>query len=482
MSTSECQRENLWSRPAGWRDLLVIAIPLILSTGSWSIQHFVDRMFLAWHDPDAMAASMPAGMLALTTICFFMGTASYVNVFIAQYIGAGQERRVGPSLWQGVWFGLAVAVVLPFTGLVAAPAFALAGHTPELQRYETTFFRIHMIGAGFTVLTSAISCFYSGRGRTWPMVWVNVGITAINLVLDYAMIVGRFGCPEMGIAGAAWATVIANGCGTAAYFVMVLRETNEERYAVRSGWRVDWTLMRQLLRFGAPSGLQFMLEVLAFTAFTMLVGRIGTVELAATNIAFQVNTIAFMPMLGFGIAVQTLVGQWLGSDRPDLAARATWSGFSMTFGYMSFCALLYWIVPGVFVDPFLRDPMAADYEQTRATALLILRFVAFYCLFDTMTIIISSALKGAGDTRFVMLAGVILSWTLMVVPATVAVVHFGAGIYAAWFFLTVYVCVVGTVFLGRFLHGKWRSMRVIETPPPLLPTIVPETPTVEVEV
>ena len=170
------------------------------------------------------------------------------------------------------------------------------------------------------------------------------------------------------------------------------------------------------MRFGLPSGVQFMLDIFSFSFFTFLVGRIGTLELAATNLAFQVNTLSFMPMIGFGIAASTLVGQYLGANQPKLAARATWSTFSLTFTYMILFAVLYASIPHLFIDPFASKADPATFEQVRPMAIKILYFVALYCMFDTMNVIFASALKGAGDTRFVMYLSLISGWVLMVLP------------------------------------------------------------------
>ena len=101
-----------WSCPSGYRDVLRIALPLVLSTGSMTIQQFVDRLFLTWHSPDELAASMPAGILSFTVVAFFMGTASYAATFVAQYTGAGRHERVGPSVWQAIYFSLFSSIFL----------------------------------------------------------------------------------------------------------------------------------------------------------------------------------------------------------------------------------------------------------------------------------------------------------------------------------------------------------------------------------
>lgn len=460
-----------WSGPAGYRDVLRIAIPLVFSTSSMTIQQFVDRMFLAWYSPEAMAAAMPAGLLQFALISFFLGTAGYANAFVAQYHGAGRDRRVGPSVWQAIHFSMIAGAALPFFSLLAEPIFRAAGHAAAVQVQEANYFRILMLWAFLPVFNSAASCFYTGLGRNWPVLWVNALATVVNVVLDYGMIFGKWGFRERGIEGAAIATNIANGVAALVYIAMLMAPANAERFNTRGGWRPDGALFKRLLRFGAPAGVQFIVDMMAFTIFLFLVGRIGVAELTATNVSFQINTLAFMPMIGFGIATSTQVGQWLGANRPDLAARATWSAFHITITYMTLIAISYVTLPNVYIDPFAAragagHANAAEFAEIRRLAVAILHYVAAYCVLDTMNIIMSSALKGAGDTRFVMSVSVSLGWVIMVLPTWLFTARPGGSITLAWLFLAIYVNLTGIIFMTRFLMGKWRAMRVIEHAPP----------------
>lgn len=470
-----------WRGEAGYRQVLGMAIPLILSTGAWSVQHFVDRMFLTWYAPEAIAAAMPAGILNFTIMSLFLGTAGYVNTFVAQYHGAGRHERIGPALWQGIY----VAVVGGGVHLVliplARPVFGLVGHEPQVQQYEIIYFQTLCLGAAPAIASSAMAGFFSGRGRTWPVMWVNVLATGVNLTLDYALIFGHWGLPELGIRGAGLATV-ASGCFSfLTYLFLISRRTYEQRYRTLRGWRPDKALFARLMRFGFPNGVQFFLDIAGFTVFVLLVGRLGTTALAATNIAFNINTLAFMPMIGFGIAVSVSVGQYLGKDRPDLAERSVYSGFHLTFLYMTTMAALYVLVPDLFLRPFAAQADAERFAAIRAMAVVFLRFVAVYSVFDTLNIIFASAIKGAGDTRYVVVMILVVSSLVLVVPTYIALVFLGAGIYAGWFFASAYIILLGFVFLARFLKGKWKSMRVIEEIPPSLPSTFPETPIAELE-
>jgi MATE family multidrug resistance protein len=196
-------------------------------------------------------------------------------------------------------------------------------------------------------------------------------------------------------------------------------------------------------------------------------GSLGTTSLAATNIAFNINTVAFMPMLGCAIAVSVMVGQYLGRERPDLAVRSTYSGFHVTFAYMGAIALLYVFAPSIFILPFAANADPDSFEAIQVLVVVLLRFVAVYSLFDTMNLIFAAAVKGAGDTHYVMRMMVVLSTAGLIVPTYTAIVLLHKGVLTGWYIASAYVIALGLAFFFRFLGGKWKSMRVIEPSPPL---------------
>jgi MATE family multidrug resistance protein len=468
-----------WSEQGGFRDVLRLALPLILSTGSWSIQQFMDRMFLTWYSADAIAAASPAGIFNFTVMSLFIGTASYVGTFVAQYYGANMPHRIGPAIWQGIYVaiigGLFVMGLIP----LAWPIFNAIGHDMAVREQEVIYFQYLCIGSMPLIAAAAMSSFFSGIGKTVIIMWVNLAMTAINIILDYGMIFGRLGMPQMGIKGAAIATSIAAFFNFFAYLVIIVRPWYNHTFHTIRGWRFEKELFWRLVRFGVPSGVQFFLDMSGFTAFLMIMGRLGTVNLAATNIAFNINTIAFMPMLGFGIAISVLVGQYLGKNRPDLAQKSTYSGFIMTFVYMATISFLYVAVPGLFIEPFAARSDPWVFSGIWNLTVVLLRFVAVYSLFDTLSIVFSSALKGAGDTRFIMYMIVGVSVFVLVIPSYIGIIVLGGGLYMGWTFASLYVIFLGLGFLLRFLKGKWKSMRVIEVHPPAICAERRECPAVE---
>lgn len=461
----------------GYRDILTIALPLIFTTGSWALQNFIDRMFLNWYSKEAMAASMPAGILNFTLVSLFMGTVGYLSTFVAQYYGSDQNRMMGRVLWQALYLsvisGAIIMLMYPFSDGI----FALVGHSERVRANESVYFSILCLSAIPLIASSALSGFFSGIGKTWIIMVANFAATAENLVMDYLMIFGNFGFPRMGIEGAAIATALSSCVSLAIYAAVIFRDSYNEAFNTRGGWRFDPGLFRRLLRFGLPNGVQFFLDMLGITLFVLIIGRLGTDSLAATNIAFNVNNIAFMPMIGLGITVSVLVGQYLGMNNPDRAEYSVYSGLHIAMVYMGLIALLYVLVPNMFIYLYAAGTDIERFKPTAELVKVLLRFVAFYCVFDAMNIIFASAIKGAGDTRFVMNAIVILSIFGLVIPTGVALFYLDLGIYAGWTILTGYVVLLGIVFMFRFLGGRWKSMRVIEEPHVSIPPSMPSGPT-----
>jgi MATE family multidrug resistance protein len=293
--------------------------------------------------------------------------------------------------------------------------------------------------------------------------FTNLAGTAINIPLDYCLINGVGPFPELGIVGAGLATIIGYLVIAGLLVYLVFNRENDKQFGILRQRRFQRELFGRMMRYGLPSGFQFFIDLFSFTAFLFIVGRLGKQELAATNIVISISLLAFLPLVGFGLGLSVLVGQALGRDNPQEAERATSSTLHVTFIYIIAVVLIFLLAPEWLMNLFRsRDLAQSDYESILKIGLVLLRFVALYSLFDVLFVVYSSAIKGAGDTHFVMWATGILSLGIMVIPVYFLVLHLGTGIYPTWFALTAYICVAGIVFWRRYSKGKWKDMRVIE--------------------
>jgi MATE family multidrug resistance protein len=427
------------------------------------IMEFTDRVFLANYSLDAIAAALPAGIAAFLFISIFLGTAQYLNVFVAQYVGSGRSERVGAALWQGIYFALFSAAVMIGLSFLSEPLFVLGGHPVEVQVLEAVYFKVLCLGSGILIFGTALSCFYSGRGQTRLVMVITLIGTVFNIPLDYALINGVWIFPEWGILGAGIATVMSWSLVSLIFSILVFTRNNDRSYKVLTHRDLETNLFGRLMRYGIPSAIQFSLDIFAFTFFIFMVGRIGKIELAATNMVFSINSLAFMPLMGFSLGTSTLVGQALGRNQIPEALAATRATIHIVLVYISLLFVLFLVFPQPLLELFRpQDTASQEFVAISEMGIRLLRFVSAYIFFDALYMVCIGVLKGAGDTRFIMWSIGILSLVVMILPLVIGVHIFGAGLYFAWSCATSFVFFLFIISYWRYLQGRWKYVRVIQ--------------------
>lgn len=452
------------NEPQGYRHILRVGMPLVAGMASSTVMQFTDRLFLSRYSVDAIAAALPASIASLTIVMTLMGVCGYTSVLIAQYVGSGALRRVGSALWQGLWCVFFSTIVLCLTWWPAEWIFSLAGHAESVQALEVTYFRVLNLGSGFFLADAAMAGFFSGRGQTRPVMIANIAAAVINVPLDYLFIFGGFGLPPLGILGAGLATVIGWIVSAVIMACIIFTRKNDEIYHVRKGLGFEWDMFRRLLRFGLPSGVNFFMELVAVAWFSFEVGVFGIEALAASNIAFSMNSLVFMPMLGLNIALASLVGQAMGRGRPDEAERVTGNTLHLAFAYMLPLAAFLALAAGPLMDLFTPgDLLPESLVQVRELGIVLLYFIAVYSLVDAGNIVYFAALKGAGDTlgiMYLLLGGLFF---LLVLPITALKLLGTASVISCWIIFTIYVMLLAVGAMMRFYRRGWHRIRVVET-------------------
>jgi MATE family multidrug resistance protein len=421
-------------------------------------------MMLNWMSGTAMAAAFSASVAWFSVICLPLGICAYANTFVAQYEGAGQRERIGLVVWQAMWVAIGFTPLAVLCYALAPPLFALADHTPETLAYEVEYFQIMCFAAPPMLIAQAGAAFYSGRGQTWVVMIVDAAAALLNLVLDYCWIFGYYGFPEWGLAGAAWATVLSTWVKAVAYVLLPFQRKHRVEFGTLSGLRFDRELVNRILYYGGPSGFQMLLDVTGFTVFILLIGRLGSVEAEATSMAFSISSLAFMPIYGLHLAVSVLVGERLGENRDDLAAQATYTTLHIALLYMLLISILYVLAPGIFLRGFYPDAASLDTGQVAVMQLAarLLQFVAAYNLLDATLMVFVGALKGAGDTQFILRVSLVLA-ALLAGFSWLSVEVWQLSVYGCWVLVVLWVWGAAATYFLRFKQAKWRQMRVIKT-------------------
>jgi MATE family multidrug resistance protein len=471
-------------------EVLRIAFPLVMSSGTFAFKLFCDRLMLAWYSETAISAALSAGMTCFMLVSFFMGVAQYANAFVAQYTGAGRHDRVGLAVWQTVFFSLAAGALMVLAGRLFSPIFSRIGHSHLLALEEEGYFLVLTAGAVFALLTTGLMCFWTGRGKTWTVVGVGFASIFLNVAMNWALIFGAEGSPHLagapwplsaignqlnalgawigsdrlGTIGAGLATAGTDAISVLAFLVLFLRRENRRRYGAWPKRLFDYALTRRMLRFGFGNGMQLFLDIASFAVFNLLIGMYGPTSGgghvgAASGIAISIHAAAFIPMLGLGAAASILVGQGIGARDIPFAVRSVRSARIIIMSYMAFVCLFYTLKPELVVSLFA--PGGSMNVETRSLAADFVRLAGLFGLADAFFILYGNAIRGAGDTRFSMYVMGICGWFLFAIPCLIAY-GLGAGPYFLWWILVFYAAVSAAIFYWRYRRGDWKRMRVIE--------------------
>ena len=445
----------------------------MLSTGLFSITLFVDRLFLFQYSDAAAAAAMSAGTLFWSVTCLPAGICGYTSTFVAQYLGVRRVDRAMHVVWQGCLLALALSPILVLLGLFSYRLFVAFGHSPELAKFEYEFFLGLVPGACATILSSALVGLFAGSGRPIVLLYCDAIATATNVVLDYGMIFGNLGFPRWGVAGAAIASSISLSlkCILLAIFAYwYLRNNRFGAWPIDSSvsnklrdiFKLDFPLMRRLIRFGWPAGVSVVAEAWSFAIIMMIVGNLGERPAAATTLALGVNVLAFIPLIGLGIAVGVLVGKYLVQSELATAQRVVQAALTIGVIYSGVFAVLYGLFPDQVMNVYAIGNDPVRFEAIKPELKPLLYFIAAYCVFDSFQVIFSGVLKGAGDTLFVLLGHAIAGFGTVGL-AIVGQKLFGwDGLYYWWGVISVWVVLLAIIFTARYLHGGWKTKRVIE--------------------
>ncbi len=451
-----------WKSDWGPGPLIKLALPLMISAGFVSLTLFTDRTLLYWQSEAATSAAMVAGAVYWTTVCLPMGLLGYVSTFVSQYRGANQPLRIGVVYQHAMALAWSIIPFLLIEFLLAGQFFLWAGHGEQLARQEATYLRVLLVGGVGVLFYSVQSGLLTGQGRTATVLAIDGIATVVNLVLDVILIFGWGPIPELGILGAGLATTISFWIKIPLAGWIIARDPQLiGQYGV--GRRVSWELgmFRRLLVYGTPAGMQFLAEAGCFSIIMLQVGRMGEQAMGATTLALGLNALVFVPMIGLGIGVGVLVGQHLTEGRVEIARRTVTCALFMTTLYTATFAFSLGLFPNSMISFYAWGAPAERFENMRPLLVPLLRIIAFYCIADGLQVVYVGAIKGAGDTWFVLLATIIVSGSA-VLSGVLCQNYFGPSLLLWWYVIAGWVAAMAIVFAARYFSGSWESKRVIE--------------------
>lgn len=446
---------------ADLKRLAALALPIVVVQVGMMTMGVVDSILLG----HLSAADLAAG--ALGNMYFFglaglgMGTLYALDPIVAQAVGARDHEGVARGLQRGLLLALMISAVTSLGFLPARLVFIMLGQPAEVVPRAASYALASIPGVlpffGFIVLRQTLQA----MGRLMPIVITILLANLLNFGLAWALIFGHLGAPSMGAAGAAWASSAARWGMMLGLFALAWRDLAPRLAHVRSEVMELGPLLR-MLRIGVPIGLQFQLEMGAFSVVALLMGRIGTKAIAAHQIAINIASLTFMVPLGISGAAAVLVGQAVGTGDAAGARRGALAALLAGAGFMLISGLILMGAPGQLAGVYTRD------AAVLSVAVTLIPIAGVFQVFDGLQVVSIGVLRGVGDTRTPLLVNILCFW-LLGLPVSLALA-FRAGLGAAglWWGLVVGLIAVSVFMVLRVVQRLSRGISriVVDRPPP----------------
>jgi len=449
-----------YNKAGGIKDLLAIAFPMMISTACDGVMTFTDRLFLARVGSDQMNAAMGGGVSYQMLIFFFVGLTGYSTALVAQYYGAGKWTNSSKAAFQVI---LVTIVAWPVI-LLIKPFIASFFYTMNLPvgqvDFQVQYLNILVWGGFFGMLRQTLSFYFTGIGKTKVVMIATLTAMLVNVVLDYILIFGKFGFPVMGVRGAALATVAGGFAAMVILLIVYFGRFNRENFHVMKSFHFDWKIMKKLLHFGYPAGLEMLLNFIAFFFMIAMFQSRGESEATATTIMFNWDLVSFIPLLGIEIAVTSLVGRYMGAGRPQAAHRTAYSAIKTGLFYSLVILILFLSIPEILVRLFHPHIPSDTFEKAVPIAISMIRLASLYVLAQAVTIAMIGTLRGAGDTFYTMILSVLANWTFLPL-LYVCFYIFNLSVPFGWFIIVVVYLIFCFFIYRRFHSEKWKKIVVI---------------------
>jgi putative MATE family efflux protein len=437
------------------RQLFQLAWPSLVENLLQTLLGFVDLVFVGQLGPDAIAGVGLGNQMMFLLQVAFMGLAVGNTALVARAIGARDkpdaERVAKQSLILGVIVSLGVGLIgFLFSDL----SISVMGATPEVTRIGGSFLRIvstFSIVIGIMLIAGG-TLRGSGDTRT-PMV-ITAFINVVNVVLDYLLIFGNFGFPQLGPVGSAVATTVARGVGAVLMLYVLFKRGSILKLPLRGGWAFHRGAIGRLLNIGGPAAAEQLVFNLGFLAFSAIAILLGTDDLAAQQIAFNISNFSILPAFAFGVAATTLVGQSLGAQNPQRAQASAWQALKSGMVWMCLMGVGFFLWRGWLVGLYTDD---ASVKQLGEMCMI---FIALGQPLLAIAVVLGSALRGAGDTRTVLVYTFIGIWIVRVGLAYLMGIVLGLGLFGVWLGWMADFITRATLVYLRYRAGQWKYLHI----------------------
>jgi len=442
----------------GWgghlRATLALGVPLVGSQLGLMLINTTDTIMLGWYSVEALAAAVLAAPLFFTVMIFGAGFSHAVVPIAAQAEGKGDTRGVRRAVRMGLWVAIGYSAIVMVPLWYTEPLLVAFGQKPEIAALAGDYMRIAQWAMFPTLVAQGLRSFLSAVERPRIIFWSTLAGALLNGFLNWALIFGNWGAPELGVKGAAIASLGTTTLTLVILAVYVSAEKKSAEYEIFARfWRPDWPDLVEVLRLGLPISVTILAEVGIFVFSSVMMGWLGVVPLAAHGIAMQLASIAFMVPMGMSQAATVRVGRAHGSGDALALNRAAGSVMAVCLAFASVSGLLFWTFPAPLISLFL-DNAKPEAPAVVAYAAPLLAIAGLFQLFDNAQAVGAGLLRGLKDTRVPMLLA-IFSYLCVGFPLA-----YGLGFVAGWGGIGVWCGLAASLaFAAAAMNGRFLLLR-----------------------
>ncbi|MHB8338103.1 MAG: MATE family efflux transporter [Ignavibacteriaceae bacterium] len=427
--------------------ILQLAMPVIAGLSVQTVLSLVDTAIIG-RLPDAKFALAALGIAFYATwavISFFSSLSNGTQILVSRNFGSKNYEECGSvlnsSILMGIVLGVIVSVLVIFFSSNIANLFAA---DKKVGIYAGSYLFYRFMGLPFFLASVSYRGFYFGIGKTKIFMIAGVFANLANIFLDYTLVYGAFGFKGMGLAGAGLGSAIATGLETSVYVVVSMMKSYRTKYGLFKNLRFHFNIAKVILKLSLPISFQSIFTLTGLLLFISIIGLMGAIQQAASQVVLSTMFLSFMPSMGFGVAAQTLVGNQLGENNIKSAKKWGFETSKISTTYTLLLGLIFVLFPGFVVSILTTD------SNIVYIAVPILRIAGFAQIFFGIGFVLANGLLAAGESFFVMLTDVTINWFVFVPLAYLLGVVFKLGLIGVWTAMPFYTSLYALIIFLRF--------------------------------
>lgn len=442
-----------------YKKILRVALPAIAGLSTQMVVSLVDSAMVGRLDEATYAlAAMGIGVLATwALISFFSSLATGIHVVVARKYGEGDYSACGVTLNNSLMLAILVGAVVAMLGVFFSyPIAHLFATDDTVGNLASEYLYYRFMGIPFFLISVSFRGFFFGINKTKIFMFSGVITNFLNVIFNYAFIYGEFGAPRMGLAGAGLGSTLATLFDGFFYTAIILLPSYRKRFQNLKHLIINKNIITAILKISLPVSFQNVFILIGFLSFVAITGIIGTLEQAATQAIISTLFISFLPCFGFGIAVQTLVGNNLGAGKFQLAKIYGFETAKVATMYTIMLGFIFTIIPQYVLLIITNDQTIIN------AAVPSLRVAGFAQIFYGVGVVLANGLQAAGRSFYVMMSEVFTNLVIFVPLAYFFGVYLDLGLTFAWIALPIYIILYSLVIFWKFSSDTWHTKIHIE--------------------